>query len=160
MKFLRKEKGFTLIELLVVIAIIGVLASIALSSLNTARAKARDIKRLAEVKNLQKALEIYYLDNNRYPQGYNPPAANCLGSSLNSNWDSLMSSLDITIEIDKSWPLCIYYFTGPYHACNEILNAEYTIILGTESGIYQNLDEYNIQGENNSQARYCLYPLG
>ena len=54
------KKGFTLIELLVVIAIIAVLASIVLVSLNTARVKGRDARRLADIKSIQNALELYY----------------------------------------------------------------------------------------------------
>ena len=53
-------KGFTLIELLGVIAIIGLLASIVLASLNTARKKSRDARRIADVKQLQLALELYF----------------------------------------------------------------------------------------------------
>ena len=52
--------GFTLIELLVVISIIGLLSSVVLASLNTARAKARDAKRIAEIRQLYTALESYY----------------------------------------------------------------------------------------------------
>jgi len=63
------KKGFTLIELLVVIAIIGILASIVLVSLNNARSKARDIKRVGDMRGLQLALEGYYDDHEFYPVG-------------------------------------------------------------------------------------------
>jgi type II secretion system protein G len=61
------RQGFTLIELLVVIAIIGLLASVVLLALNSARAKARDAKRLADVKQLSSALELYNNDRSAYP---------------------------------------------------------------------------------------------
>ena len=57
--FRRNGRGFTLIELLVVIAIIGILASIVLASLNTARRKSRDARRIADIKRIQLALELY-----------------------------------------------------------------------------------------------------
>lgn len=61
------QKGFTLIELLVVIAIIGTLSSVVLASLNTAREKARDAHRQSTLKELEKALAIYHLEHNKYP---------------------------------------------------------------------------------------------
>jgi prepilin-type N-terminal cleavage/methylation domain-containing protein len=62
------KKGFTLIELLVVIAIIGVLSSVVLASLNSARQKSRDAKRISDVKQLQLALELYFDAHRQYPQ--------------------------------------------------------------------------------------------
>jgi general secretion pathway protein G len=61
------KRGFTLIELLVVIAIIGILSSIVLASLNTARLKSRDARRVADIKQLQLAMQLYYDANSSYP---------------------------------------------------------------------------------------------
>jgi prepilin-type N-terminal cleavage/methylation domain-containing protein len=60
---MRNKKGFTLIELLVVIAIIGLLSTLAVVSLNSARGKARDARRISDVKTIQTALELYKSDN-------------------------------------------------------------------------------------------------
>ena len=58
------KKSFTLIELLVVIAIIGILAAIALPSLANVRAKARDARRLTDLDQMAKAMELYFSDYN------------------------------------------------------------------------------------------------
>ena len=60
MKTTTHSRGFTLIELLVVIAIIGILSSVVLASLNSARQKGRDARRISDLKQLQLALELYY----------------------------------------------------------------------------------------------------
>lgn len=61
------KKGFTLIELLIVIAIIGLLATIAIVSLSTAQQKARDAKRVADIKQLQSAVELHFSEERYYP---------------------------------------------------------------------------------------------
>ena len=65
--FCKKSAGFTLIELLVVIAIIGLLSTLAVVSLNNARTKSRDAKRLSDIKQIQTGLELYFADQNTYP---------------------------------------------------------------------------------------------
>ncbi|MDE1966283.1 MAG: prepilin-type N-terminal cleavage/methylation domain-containing protein [Patescibacteria group bacterium] len=60
-------RGFTLIELLVVIAIIGILSSVVLASLNTARIKARDAERISDIRSLETALQLYYSDHSHFP---------------------------------------------------------------------------------------------
>lgn len=62
------QKGFTLVELLVVIAIIGILATILLLQLGTARGKARDAKRISDLNQISSALELYYNDVGNYPE--------------------------------------------------------------------------------------------
>jgi len=82
------KKGFTLIELLVVIAVIGLLATIVLVSLNTARQKARDARRLQEIRQLQLALDMYYDQNGTYPV-----SGNCGATVPNSSWCNSIESL-------------------------------------------------------------------
>lgn len=65
--FKPKQKAFTLIELLVVIAIIGILATLAVVALQQARSRARDSRRVADIKQIQTALELFFNENSRYP---------------------------------------------------------------------------------------------
>ncbi|MDD4412818.1 MAG: type II secretion system protein [Patescibacteria group bacterium] len=75
---LKNQKGFTLIELLVVIVIIGILATLTTVALSTARVKARDAKRISDIKQMQTALELYYNEESTYP----PTSAMTVGTSL------------------------------------------------------------------------------
>lgn len=63
---MNKTKGFTLIELLVVIAIIGILSSVVLASLNTARGKGADSAIKANLANMRAQAEIIYDTDNDY----------------------------------------------------------------------------------------------
>jgi type II secretion system protein G len=79
----RTVSGFTIIELLVVIAIIGLLASVVLVSVNSARAKSRDAARVQAMKQVQSALELYYADNKHYPLGNEQKIPDLVAGDLN-----------------------------------------------------------------------------
>jgi prepilin-type N-terminal cleavage/methylation domain-containing protein len=67
MRIPRLSKGFTLFELLVVIGIIGLLSTLAVVALTSVRQKTRDAKRVADVRSIRYALELYFNDQNTYP---------------------------------------------------------------------------------------------
>jgi prepilin-type N-terminal cleavage/methylation domain-containing protein len=66
-KEFKESKGFTLIELLVVVAIISLLSSVTLAALNDSRAKARDARRLQDLRQINNALQIYLTNNSEAP---------------------------------------------------------------------------------------------
>lgn len=67
MPYAKVLPAFTLIELLVVISIIGVLATIVTTNLNSARERARDLKRKQELREMQSALQLYYNTYGSFP---------------------------------------------------------------------------------------------
>lgn len=81
MTITKKETGFTLIELLVVISIIGLLASVVLVSLNATRGKARDAKRVSDMNQMAKAMELFFNENSTYPT--NNVAVGTFGTMMN-----------------------------------------------------------------------------
>lgn len=66
-RLINRQSAFTLIELLVVITIIGILASMAFPVVNGVMARARKVRALAVIKDLQVAVKAYQTEYNRYP---------------------------------------------------------------------------------------------
>jgi len=119
----KNRHGFTIIELVVVIAIIAVLSAIVMVNVSSYTAKSRDAKRIEDLQNIKKALELYFVDNGFYPPS--PCGYNCNGLyiSNNSNWQTLetylkpyISSLPKDpITSPACWPLsnsCYFYAYG------------------------------------------------
>ena len=76
---MKAQKAFTLIELLVVITVIGLLSSMILVGLQGVRAQGRDTRRIADLRNVQNALELYFNAHASYPAG--------------TGWDTLQTAL-------------------------------------------------------------------
>jgi prepilin-type N-terminal cleavage/methylation domain-containing protein len=67
MKLGGRKKGFTILELLIVVAIIGILTAATLVLLSDTRARGRDAKRLSDMREIEKALNLYYSSNQNFP---------------------------------------------------------------------------------------------
>ena len=67
MKINNKKKGFSLIELLVVMFIIGILTSVLLPNLMSARQRAKDAQKMSDANAIKDALRLYYNDTQVYP---------------------------------------------------------------------------------------------
>ncbi len=120
-----KKQGFTLIELLVVIAIIGILATLAVVALQNARKNARDAKRIADIKQIQTALELYYNDAGEYPDSVTSTIA--YGSNV---YMATVPSAPTPNDGDCSSDANIYTYT------QQNSGASYTIdfCLGSQTG--------------------------
>ncbi|MEK7067822.1 MAG: type II secretion system protein [Patescibacteria group bacterium] len=113
------QKGFTLIELLVVIAIIGLLSTMAVVSLNSARGKARDAKRVSDVKQLSNVIEMEAA--NTASGGYNvlPDGCDAIGELTTAcgtfggaAWGSIADPSGSTTACNKlSTATCAYAMT-------------------------------------------------
>ena len=91
--------GFTLIELLVVISIIGILATLVMANLNSARSRARDAERKSDMRNISTALRLYYNDKSTFPATFTFGAAFVSGTTTymqNAPNDPLYNASDTT----------------------------------------------------------------
>lgn len=112
------KRGFTLVELLVVIAIIGLLASVTLASLESARTKARDTKRLADLRQITIALNLFYDDNGRYPTEGAPDNANGrIAAGGGANINTILANYMGTAPTDPINDGTHYYYYDGAQSC-------------------------------------------
>lgn len=98
-----KSKGFTLIELLVVISIISLLSSIVLAALNDARAKARDSRRISDLRQIHTALQLYLQDHEEAPNNEQVDTVHQIHSASEGNWsefEDLLSNYITSLPVD------------------------------------------------------------
>ena len=142
------KKGFTLIELLVVVAIIGILSSVVLASLNSARAKARDARRKADISEIQKALEMYYDAYGGYPSSACPAVDFKIKNSL--ALESKLKQFLSTVPADPIAPGDCYntqylYLSDQYNNCGAGNNA-----LATKYALYATLEDQSKSNLSNT----------
>lgn len=96
MKFLNakigKRKFFTILELFIVIAIISIIMAVIFMALSEYQARARDTQRLAELREIQHAIELYHLDHGKYPTR-DASGFGWYYQTDTASWTSLMSIL-------------------------------------------------------------------
>jgi len=136
-----RSKGFTLVELLVAISIIGLMSSITLVSLNSARAQSRDAKRITEIDQLQTALELYFDQNGTYP-----PINNASTSKQPNGCGQSGSWCDLETELSS--------FMNPIPRDPLGLQNDYRIFYDSDSNT--NYDSYGIMARLEHGANFSL----
>jgi len=124
-KMFKKNRGFTLIELLVVIAIIGILSTIVLVSLSTARNKANDAAIQADMNQVRAIAEMVYGDNNNYSSlcasgGLCTSSGQCSGNAYTSQLSTIVSDVDNKNGSSHGAPSC--YTNGSAYCSSATLN--------------------------------------
>ena len=105
---MKTSKGFTLIELLVVIAIIGILSSVVLASLTTARAKGQDVAVQSEIASLRSQAELYYSSTGNSYVGF------CAATTGTGNPAAIMAGINSQVPAFSKASLtnCVASSTG------------------------------------------------
>ncbi len=136
----KKSTGFTLIELLVVVAIIGLLSSIITVSINTSRTKARDARRISDLKQIKAGLDLYFQTGSGYPAQAVWDAT--VGASLQCSGTPVLQ-----IPRDPIDPTYRYTYTNPagtttYSGCGTTVSSGYELEFYIEKkGLYYIINE-------------------
>lgn len=173
----RNQKGFTLIELLIVVAIIGLLATLAIVSLNTAREKANDTKRIADLKSMQTALELYW---NGEGQGHYPGLdidSSVATADVVDNWSQLETELITYLPaLPRDPGANRYYYAALVDQVsthymlqstlqdtgNSALNVNINTLAGTHDAVWATSDTTGTEANatsvtcNEASGQYCL----
>ena len=128
MKTTATTRAFTLVELMIVIAIIGMMASVVLASLADSQRRARDTRRIDDLRQIQKALELYVTDHYTYPK----EGANMNGNiSTNATFKNAIAPYLKGVPVDPAGinNATFYYYYDGAHTCN---NKDYAIIFARQ----------------------------
>lgn len=129
------KRGFTLIELLVVIAIIGILSSVVLASLNTARDKGTDAKIQSEIRSIQVNAEIFYDNNGNSYNNTGTAISSCNSGMFNnaSNPNIQQIITDLGSAHGSADPQCYITANGAAYAIRHQLKANSALYFCADS---------------------------
>lgn len=139
------RSGFTLIELTTVVSVIVILALVTVVSYNGIQGRNRDTLRKTDIANISKALELYYMDNGRYPiaSGTTSTLGTSWYTSGDSSWNTFATAMTGTIDTfpvdprnSPGSPLTASnysyaYFTGSY--CGKVAGQWYLLLYRMET---------------------------
>jgi prepilin-type N-terminal cleavage/methylation domain-containing protein len=129
--------GFTLIELLVVVAIVGLLGSLVAATVANTRARARDAKRLTEIRSVKAGMDLYFTGG-----GYPPTSLFVAGTQIDCSGTPVL-----TVPADPQVPVLNYIYTqtgaATYSGCGRNdLSLGYTLQFTLEKdGVTYTMDE-------------------
>ena len=147
---MNNKKGFTLIEMLVVIGIIGLLASVVLVGLTSARKAGRDARRIADMRTIQNALELYYNRCGIYPGG---ATCNPIQGATFNTMVSAITGAGIGVSAIPSDPLGQGAFVYAYTNTNSV--QEYVLSALLEDGGNRALTD-DLDAGFCADPRYCV----
>lgn len=152
-----RSRAFTLIELLIVIAIIGILTSIIMVNLASARSKARDVKRISDIGQIQLALELFYDRCKAYPAnsgGGDYVLSESTTCSIPANSSIILSSYISKVPTPPTSSLVQpNYIYHPYVALNDYI---LSITLENQNEVLKDSSAYTDCGE--ATKVYCVKP--
>ena len=162
----KYTRGFTLIELLVVVAIIGILSSVVLVSLNTARGKGKDSHVLADVNGMRTGLEAAYNGSNYnafFTQTNRIGSPQLFDSNMVTTYADAVSYAPATFNTNPTNGVGTWVDTAANWAVNGIPN--YPIIISSNTtipitGNSYTLTSYAIYGRLSTGVYFCIDSTG
>ena len=141
------QKGFTLIELLVVIAIIGLLSTLAVVSFSGAQTRARDARRVSDIRQLQTAMESYNAQYGTYDISAGSEGGNLcdngdpVSTCDNADLDEIIPQLDDIVD-PQDTTVCTDSLTDCNYGFGYNFEDTYDVYFSTEGDDVEGLDNF------------------